>query len=226
MIPATKEVLRTSETGALKMSYEEFLAWSDEDTHAEWVDGEVTLFMPPIRIHQTTEGFLYKLLSLYIDTFNWGQLLIAPFEMRLSRSAREPDILFIATENLWRLTPERLVGPADLLIELVSAGSVKRDRQEKFREYAEAGVHEYWIIDPRPTQRRADFFRLEEAGGGYVRFGSEADERVESQVVPGFWLRPVWLWQGDRLNPLLIFWAILSPEQRQQVERMVRDEQV
>jgi Uma2 family endonuclease len=216
MAVATQEV-------KLKMSYQEFLAWSD-DNHAEWVDGEVTRFMPPITIHQRTEGFLYQLLKLYVDLFTLGEVLNAPYEMRLSRSAREPDILFVARENLSRITPERLEGPADLIVEIVSATSAKRDRKEKFGEYAEAGVREYWIIDPRPNRRRADFFRLAPTDGGYLRFGSGADERVESSVIPGFWLRPAWLWQGEWLNPLTIFFEIsgLSPEEQQMVERLLK----
>ncbi len=46
----------------LRMSYEEFLQWHDEDTHAEWVDGEVIVHVPPKDIHQATLGFLYRLL--------------------------------------------------------------------------------------------------------------------------------------------------------------------
>jgi Uma2 family endonuclease len=214
---------RQTKEDTLKMSYEEFLTWVDESTHAEWVDGEVTVFMPPVIIHQKTEGFLSRLLSLYVDLFSLGEVFTAPMEMRLRRSAREPDILFIATENLWRLTPERLVGPADLLVEIISTSSVKRDRKEKLHEYAEAGVREYWIIDPRPNRRRADFFRLGDAGD-YIRFGSEADERVESHVLPGFWLRPAWLWQMESLNPMTAFFEIsgLSLKQGQQMERILR----
>ena len=62
-------------------------------------------------------------------------------------------------------------------------------------------MREYWLVDPRPNKQRADFFRLD-AAGEYELYGTEDDERVESQVLPGFWLRPAWLWQVDTLNPL------------------------
>ena len=55
------------------MSYEEFLAWADEDTHAEWVNGEVIIFMPPLNPHQTVIEFLHHFIGLFIDVFSiWG----------------------------------------------------------------------------------------------------------------------------------------------------------
>jgi len=198
----TKALSRIESGSArLRMSYEEFLEWADEDTHAEWVDGEVIVFMPAKEIHQAILGFLHRLLGLYVDLFQLGQIRVAPLEMRLSHSAREPDILFVANNNLEQLTADRLKGPADLVIEIISDDSVQRDRRDKFKEYREAGVREYWIIDPRAGKQRADFFRLDEAGD-YDLFATEDDDKVASEVLPGFWLRPEWLWQVKSLSPL------------------------
>ncbi len=79
----------------LCMSYEEFLAWADEDTRAEWGNGEVIVFMPPKDRHQDIVTFLVALLRLFADFFNLGKVRTAPFEMKFSPtgSAREPDIL-------------------------------------------------------------------------------------------------------------------------------------
>lgn len=196
----------------LRMSYEEFLAWSDEDTHAEWVpldtlgNGEVIVQMPPKLIHQEVADFLSKLLGLFVHLFGLGKLVTAPFEVKLGpgHSSREPDILFVATKNLDRLTQERLNGPPDLIIEVISKDSVKWDRDDKYKEYRDAGVREYWIIDPRLGRQRADFFCLDDQGE-YRLFATEEDARIESQVLSGFWLRPEWLWQADTLDPLLTF---------------------
>ncbi|MCP4358388.1 MAG: Uma2 family endonuclease [Chloroflexi bacterium] len=227
MAIGTKEAPPLEETKStrLKMSYEEFLAWSDEDTHAEWEDGEVIIFMPPKEIHQTTLGFLHKLLGLFVDMFNLGKLYVAPFEMkaRPGSSSREPDILFVAKENLDRLTEDRLAGPADLIVEIISKDSVSRDRNKKFREYRAAGVREYWIIDPRPDKQRADFYYLDETSD-YQLFATEDDERVESQVLSGFWLRPAWLWQVDKLDPLSLFFEMrgIPVEQADQIRQILR----
>jgi Uma2 family endonuclease len=196
----------------LRMTYEEFLAWSDEDVHAEWVDGEVIVFMPPMDRHQDIVGFIHVLLRLFVDFFQLGKVRTAPFEMKVSPDspAREPDLLFVARENLERLTEKRLVGPADLILEMISDDSVERDRVTKFCEYQEAGVREYWIIDPRPGKERADFFVLDDQGRYRpVLIGDDGIYR--STVIPGFWLRVDWLWAEELPDPQRTFAEIVGP---------------
>lgn len=200
MLVQTTEVNESSPT-TLKMSYEAFLAWVDEDVRAEWVNGEVVIHMPTKPIHQITLQFLYELIVLYTRLFSLGQVLLAPVEMKLKNASREPDLLFVATQNSSRLTKDKVLGAADLVVEIISTESVHRDRRDKFKEYREAGVQEYWIIDPRPGKQRADFFSLDEEGD-YGLFATEDDEWMASKVLPGFGLRPAWLWQVDELNPL------------------------
>ncbi len=208
----------------LRMSYEEFLAWSGEDTHAEWVDGEVIVHMPPREEHQRIVRFLTHLLGLFARLFELGRVYFAPFEVRLTPEgpSREPDILFVAREHLDRLTPDRLEGPADLIVEVVSPDSVQRDRDQKFREYEAAGVREYWIVDSRPGRQRADFYRLDEEGR-YRLYATEDDERVASEVLPGFWLRPAWLWEEEPPDPLMALAEIrgLSPEAAEMLRQML-----
>ncbi len=104
----------TAEPQRLRMSYAEHIAWADEDVHAEWVDGEVIVQMPPHDVHQIVLNFVNRLLAQYVEFQELGVVLVAPFEMRLlsEKSARQPDILVITTENLGRLSRERLEGPA------------------------------------------------------------------------------------------------------------------
>lgn len=208
----------------LKMSFEAFMRWA-EGKHAEWVDGEVIVFMTAKESHQVVLNFLNHLMDMFAAMLNLGKVRIAPYAMRAEPqgSVREPDILFVSQENASRLTESMLEGPADLIVELISDESVRRDRDEKFREYRRAGVREYWIIDPRPGRQRADFFRLD-AEGQYELYATEDDERVESQVIAGFWLRPFWLWQVDELDPLMTFLEIrgVPPEQAQQIRQTLQ----
>jgi Uma2 family endonuclease len=175
------------------MTYEEFLAWSDEDTWAEWVDGEVIILMPPNIPHQRIVAFLLTTLRLFTGVFDLGEVLTAPTQMRLraTRSGREPDLLFVAKAHLSRVLHNLIDGPADLVVEVVSPESVKRDRQQKFREYETAGVREYWLIDP--DRRSAEFYGLD-ADGRFRPMPVDAGV-FRSAVVPGFWLRLDWLWQ-------------------------------
>lgn len=76
------------------LTYEQFLQMKSEDTHAEWVDGEVSWFMPPERTHQQVLRFLSYLLEEYLHDTGLGEFLFAPFELFLTRSntSREPDL--------------------------------------------------------------------------------------------------------------------------------------
>jgi Uma2 family endonuclease len=206
-----------------KISYEDFLAWADENTHAEWVNGEVIIFMPTKNAHQKVVEFLHVIMNYFVRLLGLGKVRLAPFQMRLENSGREPDILFIANVHLERLLENRLDGPADLVVEVISTESLRRDREDKYKEYREAGILEYWVIDPRPGKQRADFYYLNE-NGDYELFATEDDEQVYSKVLEGFWLRPSWLWQTDEIDPYTAFNEIrgLSAEQIDQFQELLR----
>lgn len=183
------------------MTYEEFLAWCDEDTWAEWVDGEVVMVSPAATRHQDLRDFLAFVLRAFAEARGLGVVFTAPFLMGLPNipSGREPDFLFVAGEHRSRLKEAYLDGPADLVAEIVSPESRLRDRGEKFAEYELGGVPEYWIIDP--DLRRADFYRLD-PDGRYRLAELEPEGTYRSAVIPGFWLSVEWLWQ-DPLPPVL-----------------------
>ncbi len=173
-----------------RMSYEEFLAWCDEDTLAEWVDGEVVMYSPASRRHQEIKGFIYQLLYNYVRAKALGVVLDAPFQMYLGplRRGREPDVLFVKKENLGRLRETHLDGPADLVVEVVSEESRLRDYGEKLAEYELGGVGEYWIVDPERDEVR--LFQRKE--GRFIPvFPDEGTHR--SVVIPGLWVRVGWL---------------------------------
>lgn len=189
----------------IPMSYEDFLRLVDEDAHAEWVDGEAIIFMPPSDRHQVLVFWLARVIVEYAEFFDLGEVRVAPFEMRvrLGGPAREPDILFVLRDNLDRITPQRLIGPADLVVEVISPESVRRDQVEKRREYAAAGVTEYWLVDPRPSVTPLVIYRLG-ASGEYLPVAPDAAAHYASGVLPGFWLDPAWLRQEPLPKPLAI----------------------
>ena len=174
-----------------RMSYQEFLDWADEDTLAEWVEGEVVMVSPASKWHQDIADFLTSVLRMFVESRQLGVVLSAPFQMKLE-NGREPDLLFIASDHLDRLRETYLDGPADLIVEIVSPESVGRDRGEKFYEYEAGGVPEYWLIDPQ--REWAEFYQLE--GSRYRLTFEGQDGEYRAQVLPDFWLRVEWLWQA------------------------------
>lgn len=185
-------LLNTVPQPELRMTYEEFLDWADEDTLAEWVDGKVVMTSPASVRHQEVVEFLQILIGTFVKVHPIGKVLVPPFQMKLARSGREPDLLFIATNHQDRLQKTRLDGPADLVVEVISPESFTRDRGEKYSEYESAGIPEYWLIDPE--REVAEFYQLD-ARGRYQAIATDADEVYHSRVLPGFWLRVGWLWQ-------------------------------
>ncbi|HEY7546654.1 MAG TPA: Uma2 family endonuclease [Blastocatellia bacterium] len=177
-----------------KMTFEEFLDWCDEDTWAEWVDGEVVMVSPASMPHQDIGGLLETVLRMFTEAHDLGKVLRAPFVMRMDAVARgrEPDLLFVSRERLHLLRHTFLDGPADVVIEIVSPESIGRDRGDKFVEYERAGVREYWLIDP--DRRSAEFYELGD-DGRYRTAAIGADGTYHSKVITDFWLRVAWLWQ-------------------------------
>jgi Uma2 family endonuclease len=158
--------------------------------------------------HQEVGGFLIALLRLYLASHPVGRLLYEPFQMKTGADlpGRSPDILFVSNEHLHRLKPTHLDGPADLVVEIVSAESAERDRVQKFGEYERGGVREYWLIDP--DKRQAEFYQLGEDGRYVCGFSGGAGV-YHSAVLSGFWLRVEWLWQQPPLIDILREWGLV-----------------
>jgi Uma2 family endonuclease len=186
-------------------SYADYLAWPAESRLVEWVDGEIIEYMPAAIRHQQIVLFLAKLLGAFVDLFQLGELQIALFEVKLwpDGPSREPDVLFVANERRDQLTGKRFLGGPDLVVEVISPGSARTDRVEKFMEYERAGVGEYWLIDSRPGQQQADFF-VRGADGRFSAAPLDDDGLYHSAALPGLRLDPNWLRQETLPSPALV----------------------
>jgi Uma2 family endonuclease len=190
-----------------KVTYQEFLAWADEDTLAEWVDGEIIMTSPASDRHQDLADFLTSILRIYVESHGLGWVRSAPFQMKLEHG-REPDLPFVAQEHLDRLQETFLDGPADLVVEIVSPESAGRDRGEKFDEYKAGGVREYWLVDPQ-----IEWLGCYHLEGNHYRLAFSGKEgQYHALVLPGFWLQVEWLWQEPLPHPLRILGKIAGME--------------
>jgi Uma2 family endonuclease len=183
------------------MTYEEFLAWTNEDTWAEWVDGEVIFMSPVTDEHADLAGWLLAILRPFVEAYDLGIVRTEPVQMKtgLNLPGRSPDLLFVAKENLTRRKKTHIGGPADLVIEIISPESVERDRSTKYSEYERGGVREYWLIDP--LLKQAAFYHLG-AEGRYQSLLIDKAGIARSEVLADVWLKVDWLWQSP-LPPVL-----------------------
>lgn len=133
-----------------------------EGERAELIDGRLYAMAPPSRIHQKISGQIYKIVSNYIDAHHGScEVYAAPFAVNLDADDRnwvEPDISVICDPN--KLTDRGCIGAPDLIFEIVSPASRKMDYSLKNTIYSEAGVREYWIVDP--AKERVTVYHYEE----------------------------------------------------------------
>jgi Uma2 family endonuclease len=184
----------SAETSARAMTYEEFLNWPGDNHHVEWVNGRIVFMSPVTKPHEIIRGFLYSLVKLFVEARHLGEVYSEPFQMKTGPDlpGRAPDLFFVANEHLGRVKRLNLEGPADLVVEIISPGSRAADRGDKFYEYEQGGVPEYWLLDPERQQ--AEFY-LRGNDGIYRLVPLGSDGIYRSQVLSDLWLKVEWLWQ-------------------------------
>lgn len=187
--------------------FADFLELIREDQKGDLLDGVIYLASPENIGHNRLSGWLYKVLGAYIEERQLGLLTFSRVAYRLSdKIAPEPDLAFVRRDREQRLERTGYMdGPPDLAIEIVSPDSVDRDYESKRARYEEAGVQEYWIVDP--DEQRATF--LVRTNGGFAEIQPQ-NHVFPSQVLPGFALDVRWLWQKPLPKTGPIISAILA----------------
>ncbi len=192
----------------VQVSFDEFLVRPGKDEHVEWVNGKVVPMSPVTEPHEDIRGFLYALLRHFVESHRLGRVYSEPFQMKTGPDlpGRSPDVLFIAKEHRARVKPLYVEGPADLVVEVISPGSRAIDRGEKFYEYEQGGVPEYWLIDPE--RKQVEFYQRGR-DGIYRLVPAGPDGIYRSRGLAGLWLNVEWLWQRPPLLSVLGEWKLV-----------------
>lgn len=164
-------------------SEEAYLSFADANRLCELSDGKVEVLEMPTPEHQWIVSELAARFKTWLSERQAGQMLFAPVPIRLwAGKFREPDIVVYLTEHLDRIGKTFGRVP-DLVVEVLSPGTRDLDLTKKFREYAQAGVSEYWLVDP--SVRGIQVYTLQ--AGHYAPEGHfGAGQRARSLVLPGF----------------------------------------
>lgn len=132
----------------LRFTYHDYLLLP-EDKRYELIDGDFFMTPSPISKHQKIAANLVRKLDRFIEEKKIGKLLFAPLDVVLSEEdVVQPDILFVSQEHMGRIKEKNIMGPPDLVIEILSPASEERDRVIKRKLYGRYGVRELWIVDP------------------------------------------------------------------------------
>jgi Uma2 family endonuclease len=182
---------RSREAPLGEMSYEEFLRTDWPRNDLEWVDGKVIPMSPVTNLHQEVLMFLLRVLTDFVEVHKAGTVFLDPFQMKTGPDlpGRAPDLFFVKKARLNHLKPVYFDGPGDVVIEIISPSSRGVDRGEKFYEYEQGGVPEFWLIDP--PRKQAEFFFL--GSDGIYHPAPITGGTFKSKVLKGFWLKVEWL---------------------------------
>lgn len=128
---------------------DQYLKLTDH-THClvEFSDGNLEVLPIPTQRHQMILAFLYRVFFAFLHP-RGGLVLFAPLRLQVSPAAfREPDLLLLLRADDPRAQNRYWLG-ADLVLEVVSEDDPERDTVDKVRDYAGAGIPEYWIVNPQ-----------------------------------------------------------------------------
>ena len=166
-----------------------------DDTRYELIDGEFYLIPSPGSQHQRVSFKLARLMADFVESLLLGVVYVAPLDVILSdHDTLQPDILFVAAGRESIITPRACEGAPDLVVEVLSPSTSRRDLVLKRERYARFGVREYWLVDP--AARSLELLTLQD-GVFHSRGIYTGNMTPASAVLPGFAFRVDALFPAD-----------------------------
>lgn len=178
--------LAPTPAAGVKLTYDDFLLFPDDGKRHEIIDGEHYVTAAPNTKHQRVSMRLSVRLGGFVEVRQLGELFAAPFDVVFSRfDVVEPDLVYVSKARLADvLTAAHVRGAPDLVVEIGSPSTRKRDETIKRRLYERSSVAEYWAVDPDLDEIRV--YRL--VNGRYARaitLSLEQGDVLTSPLFPG-----------------------------------------
>ena len=175
---------------AVKLTYQDYCRIPEDGQHHEILDGEHCVSPAPSTDHQSVLLRLGSQLYTQVESKGLGRVFIAPTDLHLSDvDIVQPDLMVILESNLHIITPTKVKGIPDLVIEILSPSTASHDREAKKERYRIAGVPEYWIVDPdehvvEQYLLEGDAYRLAGLRDNEVSLAILQDVRID---IPRLW---------------------------------------
>ncbi len=167
-------------------AYREMEFDEDDNFQYELLNGACLKKEKATILHQRTSGNIVFNLQKYLETGLLGELFFAPLDVVLDEhNAPQPDVIFVGNDKKLILNEDEqvIMGIPDIVVEVLSPGSVRRDRIDKKAIYEKAGIPEYWIVDP--NYKNVEIYHLKENRYGLFGFVEETGV-VKSSVLKDF----------------------------------------
>lgn len=171
-------------------SYADYLQWKFEE-RVELIKGKLLKMTAPNRMHQTVSGNLFFRIRSFLEN-QQCKVYHAPFDVRLPKKGEtddkkiftvvQPDICVICDEQ--KLDDKGCIGAPDLIVEILSPGNSRKEVRIKYELYEEAGVKEYWIVNPAEENIAVLLLNNEGKFEGAKLFADH--EIITSVAIPGF----------------------------------------
>jgi Uma2 family endonuclease len=183
-----KDDMSSAQPARRSWTYRDLVALPEDQLRHELIDGEHIVSPSPNTGHQTISKRLFVPLNSYAERHHTGEVLYAPFDVKLSLfTVLVPDLVYFAAERFAQVVNEKHATAApDLVVEILSPGTRRRDKGRKRAVYDREGVREYWIVDPET--RSITVLRRPRGGVGLTRvtvLTLAKGETLESPLFPG-----------------------------------------
>jgi Uma2 family endonuclease len=169
----------------VKLTYDHVLRLPQDDLRHELIEGVHHVTASPNLRHQRISGRLYVALALWLREHPLGEVYYAPVDVVLSpHDVVVPDLVYVSRERAAKvLTDAAVKGTPELLVEIISPGTSRRDRTIKQALYDRWGISEYWLVDPDRDAIRV--FRRSNGGLTVAADLSADDEVLSTPLLPG-----------------------------------------
>ena len=170
----------------VKLTYDDFVLFPDDGKRHELIDGEHYVTPSPILKHQKVLANLHFLIEAWLRAHRIGEVFFAPVDVVLSDAdVVEPDLLYLSNERKAQIaTDTNLHGPPELIVEIGSPSTRRRDETVKRALYERAGVAEYWFVDPERDAVRV-YRRVGERFGRPIELRTDAGDVLSTPLLPG-----------------------------------------
>jgi Uma2 family endonuclease len=171
---------------AARLTYDDFVLFPDDGKRHELIDGEHYVTPSPNTKHQRVSSNLHWLIRSHLERHPIGQVFYAPYDVVFSEfDVVEPDLLYLSHARAHEvITPLHARGVPELVIEIASRGTRKRDETIKRRLYERMGVSEYWTVDPEIDVVRV-YRRQEQTFTRPIELALEAEDVLTTALLPG-----------------------------------------
>ncbi len=170
----------------VKLTYDDFVRFPDDGKRHELIDGEHYVTPSPNTKHQRILGHLHLMIGSWLEHQPIGQVFLSPFDMVFTQfDVVEPDLLYMSNERAAEiLTDLNVQGVPELVIEIASPSTRRRDGSLKRTLYERTGVSEYWIVEPKGDKVRV--YRREGVSfAAPIDLTREAGDVLTTPLLPG-----------------------------------------